>query len=264
MFSLVLPTYNEAENIRTCIQSIKAVLKDYNYEIIVADDNSSDLTWKIVEELNDPKVRVIRRLSNKGLSPAVIDAFEIAKGDILGVMDADLQHDESALPEMLSLLEQNEMVIASRKCAGGSFGEFPLIRRLTSWVATVLAQVILQIDLTDPMAGYFVIRKEAYLRAKKNLNPQGFKIMLELFCAASPIKYCEIGFKFRNRLAGKSKLTSKVAFLLLKSLMRYRKMLKLSQNIKFNQNSTKIVSLLDKQKNAKGENPQYSARIENL
>ena len=223
MFSLILPTYNEAENIEKCIQAVAAALDGREFEIIVADDDSPDKTWEVAEKLGHPNVRVLRRTDNKGLSPAVVDGFGVASGDLLGVMDADMQHDEAILPQMIDLLESHEMVIGSRGVEGGSYGKFTAYRKFTSWFAATLARVILGIRLTDPMAGYFVLRRDTFERAKQKLSPKGFKILLEVYCCAHPVDYAEVGFYFRTRLQGESKLTAGVMLEYLKSLIELRK-----------------------------------------
>lgn len=223
MFSLVLPTYNEARNIEKCIETVSKVLEGREYEIIVADDDSPDRTWEVAEAMQHPHVRVIRRTTNKGLSPAVVDGFTQARGDVLGVMDADMQHDEAILPVMLDKLNSVEMVIGSRGVTGGSYGKFTLYRKFTSWVAATLSRLILGIPLKDPMAGYFVLRREVFERAKKKLSPKGFKILLEIYCCASPVTHEEVGFYFRTRLQGESKLTAGVMAEYLKSLFELRK-----------------------------------------
>lgn len=223
MFSLVLPTHNEADNIKQVIAAIDSVLVGREYEIIVADDDSPDETWRIAQELENPRVKVLRRTENKGLSPAVVDAFAVAQGEYLGVMDADMQHDEMLLPQMLDRLAVVEMVIGSRAVQGGSYGKFTLYRKCTSWVAAILARLILDVTIKDPMAGFFVLRRSVFTRAKPHLCPRGFKILLEIYCCAYPVTYEEIGFYFRTRREGESKLTAGVMGEYLKSLLNLRR-----------------------------------------
>jgi len=223
MFSLVLPTYNEASNLPSCIQAVCTVLAGREFEIIVADDDSPDRTWEVAERLENPKVRVLRRRQNRGLSPAVVDGFGLARGELLGVMDADLQHDEAILPQMIDALAANEFVIGSRAVPGGGYGEWSLTRRLSSWGAAVLARLVLGTPLRDPMAGYFALRRDVFDRAKDRLSPKGFKIMLELFCLARPTSHLEIGYTFRTRRAGESKASVKVARQYVQSLFELRR-----------------------------------------
>lgn len=223
MFSLILPTYNEAENISHCIDAVCGVLAGRDFEIIVADDDSPDRTWEIAEALGNPRVRVLRRTSNRGLSAAVVDGFGFARGELLGVMDADLQHDESILPAMIDALETNEFVIGTRAAAGGSYGEWSRRRRFASWAAASLARAILGIKVSDPMAGYFVLRRNVFDRVKDQLSPRGFKIMLEILCLARPELVAEIGYTFRTRRAGTSKVSAQIACQYVKDLWHLRR-----------------------------------------
>jgi dolichol-phosphate mannosyltransferase len=228
MFSLVLPTYNEAENVPRCIAAVCAVLEGREFEVIVADDDSPDRTWEVAERLDNPRVRVLRRTTNRGLAPAVVDGFEFARGDRLGVMDADLQHDERILPQMIDALDTHEFVIGSRAAPGGSYGDWALSRRLASAAAARMARVLLGIRLTDPMAGYFALRREVFERARPHLSPKGYKIMLELFCLARPESFAEIGYTFRPRQVGESKVSAAVARDYVKSLFELRRRMKRS------------------------------------
>ena len=223
MFSLILPTYNESANVPRCVEAVCRVLEGREFEIIVADDDSPDRTWEIAEKLANPRVRVLRRTKNRGLSPAVVEGFEFATGDRLGVMDADLQHDEAILPQMIDALDTNEFVIGSRAVRGGSYGNWSAMRRFSSWGAATMARTILGVRISDPMAGYFALRREVFERVRPRLSPKGFKIMLELFCLARPRAFAEIGYTFRTRQAGESKVSAKVAREYVKSLFELRR-----------------------------------------
>ncbi len=226
MFSLVLPTYNEAANIERAVEAVCAALGAREFEIIVADDDSPDRTWEVAEGLGNPHVRVLRRTENRGLSAAVVEAFGIARGELLGVMDADLQHDEQILPRMIDALADNEFVIGSRAAPGGSCGDWSLVRRLASWSATVTTRMILGVSIRDPMAGYFALRRDVFERAQPRLSPKGWKIMLEIFCLARPEPVTEIGYVFRTRDAGRSKLSMKVVGQCLRNLFELRRKMK--------------------------------------
>jgi len=223
MFSLVLPTYNEAENVGPCVEAVSRALAGREFEIIIADDDSPDRTWEVAERLGDPRVRVLRRDGPRGLAPAVVDAFEVARGDCLGVMDADLQHDPAALPAMLDALDDHEFVIASRAVPGGSYGDWRATRRIGSRAASSLTRMALRVRLTDPMSGYFALRREVFERARPLLRPKGFKIMLELFCLGRPRSHAEIGYTFRPRRVGKSKLSAGVTCHYVVQLLRLRR-----------------------------------------
>lgn len=150
MFSLVIPTYNESQNISVLIPRLIGLLQSViPFEIIIVDDDSPDLTWQVAERLSAqyPEVRLIRRVDQKGLSTAVVEGFQAAKGSVLGVMDADLQHDETVLPEMISALQEFPVVVGSRFSAGGGLGTMPFYRRTASRCANRLATFLLRSPL---------------------------------------------------------------------------------------------------------------------
>ncbi len=165
MFTLILPTYNEKENLKVYLPKLESSFQknQIKYEIIVVDDDSPDETWKWVKEYSEknPNVRVIRRIKDRGLSSAVITGMASAKGDVLGVMDADMQHDESIVPKMIEQLSKYDLVVGSRKTEGGSYGEMNFIRRVISHGATLLAKILLPINTTDPMSGFFYSKKRS-------------------------------------------------------------------------------------------------------
>jgi dolichol-phosphate mannosyltransferase len=231
-FSLVLPTYNERENLALLVARLAGVLQRYAHEIIVVDDDSPDRTWEEAERLrvSYPQLRVIRRVGERGLSSAVIRGFREAKGRLLGVMDADLQHDETILPKLVESLTDAEFAVASRAVEGGGVGKWSWQRRFKSWVATLLAQLVLNVPFSDPMSGYFTLRREVFAALDDGtLHPEGFKILLYLYLRACQCLGCEkihvleVGYIFRNRLHGQSKLTGRVAWEYLKMLYNLRR-----------------------------------------
>jgi dolichol-phosphate mannosyltransferase len=229
-YSVVIPTFNEKENIEELISRIEQLLSADNYQIIVADDNSPDNTWEIVGKLAEKNSRIscIRRVGKeRGLSPSIIDGFNQAKGEIFAVIDGDLQHDESFLPKMLKLGEDYDIVLGTRHADGGEIeGGWPLSRKLASSIATFAAKIILGISVSDPMSGYFVMKREIYEKIKDKMNPKGFKIFLEVLFWSK--KYCsnlrvkESGINFRPRTAGKSKLGAKVIWEYFSALLQMR------------------------------------------
>ena len=159
--SVIAPTYNEADNVKPLVDRLSAALKDIDHEIIIADDNSPDGTWKIAEEIaqTNPRVRSLRRMENRGLYPAVIDAFNIARGRYLAVIDADLQHDETILPAMLQDMEEHDrgIVIGSRYTQGGGVAGWKASRLFISKCANFTAGLLLKRRCSDLMSGYFMI-----------------------------------------------------------------------------------------------------------
>lgn len=224
-FSLVIPSYNEAENVVEIAGAVSRALAAVPHEILFVDDDSPDGTWNLVESYGekDPRVRGIRRVGRRGLSGAVVEGFQAARGDILGVMDADLSHDPAILPEMIQRIEGGaDVVVGSRRIPGGGADKWPLHRRVTSGAATSLAKMVLPLPLSDPMSGYFVLRREMFERVKDRLRPKGYKILLEILWRARPCRIEEVPFVFRDRKQGYSKLTPRVMLHLLQSLIELR------------------------------------------
>ena len=209
-FSLILPTYNEADNIQTILERAHAALTGIDHEIIVVDDNSPDGTSRVVEEFSRQHswTRLLRRASERGLSSAVIAGFQLATGDLLGVMDADLSHDCAILPRLVESIEQGvEIAVGSRRVPGGGADKWPWFRCLSSEVATRMAQLILTVPIRDPMSGYFVIPRRIFDGCRASLQPNGYKIMLEIACVAGVRNVVEIPYVFQDRRQGHSKFT---------------------------------------------------------
>lgn len=214
--SVVLPTFNEVENVPLMIDLLHKTLQGINWEVIVVDDNSPDGTSAAACALAkaDPRVRVIRRIGRRGLSGACIEGFLASSADYVAVMDADLQHDESLLPKMLAALRSDEadLVVASRKVEGGTIGEgLSKVRAWGSNVANGLAQKLLNVNLSDPMSGFFMIRRKKVEELAPQLQAQGFKILLDIVSSAKgELRIKELPFTFRERLHGESKLDTLV------------------------------------------------------
>jgi dolichol-phosphate mannosyltransferase len=216
MFSLVIPTFNERTNIEPLIGRIEAVLKaeSIGFEIIFVDDNSPDETWKLAQEISDEDshLRVIRREGTRGLATAVVDGWQAAKGEILGVMDADLQHPPEILPHLLEPIIRGsaEISVASRHASGGGVGKWNLMRRLVSRGAAAIAFLMLPQALRmvqDPMSGFFLIKRSVIDSIR--LEPKGYKILLEVIAKGNYRKIAEIPYVFEERKNGKSKLGPK-------------------------------------------------------
>jgi len=206
--SVVVPTYREAQNIPSLIERIDRVRRehDLDLELLIMDDDSRDGTAETVQSLGRPWVRLVTRIQNRGLSPAVLDGFALARHDLLLVMDADLSHPPEKIPEMLDALTAgHDFVVGSRYVPGGStdhdWGPF---RWINSRAATLLARPLTSIK--DPMSGFFALRRETYQKAA-TLNPVGYKIALELLVKADCRRVCEIPIHFGQRRLGDSKLS---------------------------------------------------------
>ncbi len=214
MLSLVLPTFNEAENIPVLVPKVLEVLKGRKAEIIIVDDNSPDRTWEVARELGKThaEVRVIRRIGRRGLSSAVIEGFLAATGDVLMVMDADGQHDLHLLPKLADAVEKgSDVAIGSRYVSGGSVGEWDERRFALSRMATNLAKRLCKVQVADPMSGFFALNRKTFEAALPTLNPKGFKILLDLLVhAPAGTTATEVPFTFSKRLHGESKLSRRV------------------------------------------------------
>jgi len=205
MISLIIPTYNEAKNIKPLLKGIKDVLKERKYEIIIVDDDSPDKTWLLAESFKKIyPVTVIHRTNKRDLSSAVIDGFNIAKGEILAVMDADLSHSPKDIPKMLHAIEKDEydFVIGSRLIQGGRVELWPLHRKLISIFGRILARPLTPVK--DVMSGFFSLKKEVINNI--SLKPQGYKIGLEIIVKGNYKKIKEVPIIFKNREKGKSKM----------------------------------------------------------
>jgi len=226
---LVIPTLNEAGNIPVLLERIRTALEpmSINYEIIVVDDDSTDGTADVVNQqaARDSRVRLLVRKGQRGLAGAVIHGWEHTGADLLGVIDADLQHPPEVLPSLLEpVLTTADIAIASRYVARDGVGEWNRLRLLISRCGT-LATAPLQrqgVKVKDPLSGFFVVRRECI--EGLTLQPEGFKILLEILVKGRIRKAVEVPFRFGNRHSGKSKADVKVAlqyFSLLGKLSRY-------------------------------------------
>jgi len=221
--SVISPTYNESKNICLLIAELEKSLESTDYEILISDDDSPDLTWARVEEVGqrNPRVRFLRRTSNRGLGPSVVDGFSSATGEAVACIDADLQHDPAVLPRMLKeLMNGSDLVVATRYMPGGGTTNWGVIRRLGSWGCTKLAQWLLGVELRDPMSGYFMMKRDDFLRIHDRLNVRGFKILLEIAAHMQPCRLREVPYTFGPRAHGESKLSKKIVFAYLSQLWR--------------------------------------------
>ena len=228
--SLVLPTFNERENLTELVASVSAVLDAKlpgDYELIVVDDDSPDRTWELAEQLaaHHPALRVLRRTDVKGLATAVVDGWRLAEGRILGVIDADLQHPPETLGALLDqVIAGADLAVASRRVEGGGVSDWSLRRQLLSRGAQGLGMAILPEvvgRVSDPMSGYFLLRREAISAAE--LKPLGYKILLEVIARGAIGRIAEVAYVFNERQHGESKVTPRQYVDYLRHLWRLRR-----------------------------------------
>ena len=215
--TIVLPTFNERENVEPLIARLEVVLAEIEWEAIFVDDDSPDGTAAHVRTIGrrKPYIRCVQRLGRRGLSTACIEGVLASTAPFFAVMDADLQHDEELLPRMLMELKSTsiDIVIGSRYVGGGSLGDWDRSRARISDLGTRLSRLVVKADLHDPLSGYFMMRRPAFEAAMRQLSGQGFKILIDLFASSPyPLAFKELPFEFRRRQHGESKLDTLVAW----------------------------------------------------
>ena len=209
--SVVIPTYKERANIAPLLTALKAGLQGLNWEVIFVDDHSPDHTADAVRELAlvNPRVRIIERIGRRGLSSACIEGMMASPAPCLAVMDADMQHDETVLPEMFRLLQSRnlDVVVASRRITGGSMGEFAKKRVRLSDLGSRVSKLVCHCEVTDPMSGFFIVDSHFFRASVPRLTGTGFKILVDILASSpAPPRLAEVPYRFRNRVAGESKL----------------------------------------------------------
>ena len=229
LFSLVIPTFKEAKNVAKIVEQLSNLLDEFllgDYELIVVDDNSPDGTWEIAQKLMPlyPQLRVMRRVDEKGLSTAVIRGWQAARGEVLGVIDADLQHPPELLEKLWGEIKRGgDMAIASRHVDGGGVSDWSVVRRFLSRGAQTLGLIILPEVIgrvTDPMSGYFMVRRKCI--AGREMSPLGYKIQIEVLARGRVPWIGEVGYVFQERQEGESKVTSKQYVDYIRHLIRLR------------------------------------------
>jgi dolichol-phosphate mannosyltransferase len=222
--AVVLPTFNERGNVEPLIARLEEVLAGTEWEAIFVDDDSRDGTAEHVRAIarRKPYIRCVQRLGRRGLSTACIEGVLASSAPFLAVMDADLQHDETLLPRMLEMLKSSalDIVIGSRYAAGGGVGAWDPSRARISDLATRLSRLVVKAELSDPMSGFFMIRRPVFEAALRDLSGQGFKILIDLFASSPrPLAFAELPYQFRLRRHGESKLDTLVAWEYLQLLL---------------------------------------------
>lgn len=209
--TIVVPTYNERENVEELIEKVGAVMDGIDWEMVFVDDDSPDGTAELVFQINrdNPRVRGIKRIGRRGLSSACIEGICSSSAPYVAVMDADMQHDEGILPAMLQKLREEDLdlVVGSRFTSGGSTGDLPSARVKMSKFATILGTKLLGVQTTDPMSGFFMLRRSFFYDVVHDLSGKGFKILLDIFASSKrDVRFGEVPYNMRAREHGDSKL----------------------------------------------------------
>ena len=224
--SVIAPTYNERDNLRPLVAALDRALAGLakaglEWELIVVDDDSPDRTWEVAQACAREgwPVRCLRRLGRRGLASAVVEGVLASSADLVVVMDADGQHDETAIPALLQALDDGaDLAVASRHAPGGGLGEWDAHRRGLSALATRLSTALMRVQVSDPMSGFFAMRRAELLACVYGLSQSGYKILLDILASARPgLRIAEVPYVFRPRARGESKLDTLVGveFLLL-------------------------------------------------
>jgi dolichol-phosphate mannosyltransferase len=213
--SVVVPTYNERDNVPLVVELLKRTLEHVSWEVIFVDDNSPDGTAAAVRALGaaDDRVRCIRRIGRRGLAGACIEGMLSSQARYIAVLDADLQHDETLLAAMLERIRKGDVdvVVGSRYIPGGSADSFTSKRRFMSRLSHVAAHMITKVELSDSGSGFYMIRRDVVEEIAPRLSSQGFKLLLDIMTTArGTLRAAELPYTFRERQHGESKLDSHV------------------------------------------------------
>ncbi|MBD0345449.1 MAG: glycosyltransferase [Coleofasciculus sp. Co-bin14] len=229
LLSLVIPTFNEGKNIPKIVSQLSQILDGVipgAYELVVVDDNSPDGTWQLAAELMPqyPQLRVMRRVEERGLSTAVIRGWQAAQGEVLGVIDADLQHPPEVLVKLWGEIKRGaDLAVASRNVEEGGVSDWSVVRRFLSRGAQTLGLIILPGvvgRVSDPMSGFFLVRRSCVVN--RAMSPLGYKILIEVLARGRVPWIGEVGYVFQERQEGESKVTWKQYVDYLRHLLRLR------------------------------------------
>jgi dolichol-phosphate mannosyltransferase len=212
--TVVVPTFNERNNVPLLLERLEKTLKGVSWEVVFVDDDSPDGTAKLVREIAryDRRVRIIERFGRRGLSSATVEGVLSSAAPYFAIMDGDLQHDEEVLPEMFDRIKARGLdVVVGSRYVGNKTAAAGLDRRrqAMSDFATAVSRLVLNAELSDPMSGFFMMRRSAFDEVARLLSQQGFKILLDIFASAQrSLRFEEVPCRFHRRVHGESKLDS--------------------------------------------------------
>lgn len=215
--SVIIPTYRERDNIPLVISRLSVLLEKFDWEIVFVDDDSDDGTGEVLLKAarEHPRVRFIRRIGRRGLASACLEGMGSSAAQYFAVMDADLQHDETILPQMLATLAEDpntDIAVGTRYSGSGGVGSWSKRRQLVSKFATSIEKCLLRTPLSDPMSGFFTMRRAVYDETAHRMTGKGFKILLDIMLSSPRmLKIREFPYHFRTRMHGESKLDMVVA-----------------------------------------------------
>ncbi|WP_442680120.1 glycosyltransferase family 2 protein [Sphingomonas sp. ASY06-1R] len=213
--AIIVPTFNEAANVAPLVEAVARALPGVRWEMVFVDDDSPDGTSEAVRQMaqSDSRIRIVHRYNRRGLASACIEGILATAAPYVAVMDSDHQHDERIVATMLARIKQDgvDLVVGSRYMEGGGLGDWARSRVLASQLATRMASRLTRVPMTDPMSGFFLMRRDAFMRSLPNLSSVGYKILLDIAASAPvPLRIAEVPYTFRMREHGESKLDSLV------------------------------------------------------
>lgn len=228
LLSLVVPTFNEIDNLCEFLRAVRLTLDAAlpgQYEVIVVDDDSPDRTWEAAAGMTGdfPQLRVVRRCGERGLARAVIRGWQVSQGAVVGTINADFQHPPEMLGKMVQRIADADLVVATRHGDGGSLGDWGLVRRVTSWGASVIGRILLPevfARISDPLSGCYFVRRTAIQGAE--LKPLGYKSLMEVVVRGKIQRIRECGYEMRKRNRGKSKVHALHPFQYIRHVFRLR------------------------------------------
>jgi dolichol-phosphate mannosyltransferase len=204
MLSLIIPTYNERGNIRPLWEGLCRHLEDF--EAIFVDDNSPDGTAREIEDLQDPRARLLSRPGKLGLGSAVVAGLGLCQGEYVGMMDADLSHRPEDVGRLYQAAKEADITVGSRYVPGGKITGWPLRRKVISRGATLMARLILWMRVKDPLSGLAIYRREVLEELRGRLSARGYKLLLEVLARDRKSRVQEVPITFVERTHGQSKL----------------------------------------------------------
>src|SRR6266700_4482425 len=214
--TIVVPTFNERANVPPLIERLRTALAGVDWEVIFVDDDSPDGTAALAKAIgaSDARVRCLRRIGRRGLAGACLEGMLASQASLVAVMDGDLQHDEAALNDMLAILRRGEadLVVGTRYAAGAGGDALSARRLQMSRFANRVARMVLSIDLSDPMSGFFMLRRDAFEVLAPRLSTQGFKLLMDIVATGKEtLRIKEVPYRFRPRRHGDSKLDARIS-----------------------------------------------------
>jgi dolichol-phosphate mannosyltransferase len=222
--TLVVPTYEERDNIVGLLEAAREALAGRDWELLVVDDGSPDGTAAAAAEFaaREPRVRVLsRRETPRDLAASVALGFRSGRGRRLGSLNADGSHDPADIPRLLAALDGGaDAAVGSRYVRGGAVGAWPWLRRALSAAGTAAARAALGLSVLDPLSGFYIVDRGVFERAGRLESARGFKVLLELLARGRPARVVEVPISFRDRRRGKSKMSARAAWLALAGLWR--------------------------------------------